>query len=179
MISSITELGVFALKRMLMLFFLLSGIFLLLSSAQAQNLKIGFVNAAKILDQAPQAVAASSRLEREFAPRKKGLDDAYRGLRRLEERMTKDSATMSDAERRNLERDILAQQRELNRSQSEFREDLNLRRNEELGKLQRQVYETIVQLAKEQSFDLILNDGAVIYASDQVDITNEVLRRLK
>ena len=179
MIPSITELGVFALKRMLMLFFLLPGMFLLISTAQAQNLKIGFVNAAKILDQAPQAVAASSRLEREFAPRKKGLDDAYKGLRRLEERMTRDGAAMSDAERRNLERDILAQQRELNRSQSEFREDLNLRRNEELGKLQRQVYETIVQLAKEQRFDLILNDGAVIYASEQVDITDEVLRRLK
>ena len=85
---------------------------------------------------------------------------------------------MGDSERRNLERDIIAQQRELKRAQDEFREDFNIRRNEELGSLQRQVYEAIVSLAKEEQFDLIVNDGAVIYASEQVDITDKVLKRL-
>jgi outer membrane protein len=158
-------------------FVLVAGL-LLAFSAQAQ-LKIGFVNAAKILDQAPQAEAARSRLEQEFAPRDQGLVDAQRALRSLEERLARDGAVMSDAERRNLERDIIAQQRELNRSQLEFREDFNIRRNEELGKLQKRVYDIIVQLAQEQRFDLIINDGAVIYASEQVDITDQVLQRLR
>jgi len=158
-------------------FFLVAGL-LLAFSAQAQ-LKIGFVNAAQILDQAPQAEAARTRLEQEFAPRDQGLVDAQRALRSLEERLARDGAVMSDAERRNLERDIIAQQRELNRSQLEFREDFNIRRNEELGKLQKRVYDIIVQLAQEQRFDLIINDGAVIYASEQVDITDQVLQRLR
>lgn len=157
--------------------FLVAGL-LLAFSAQAQ-LKIGFVNAAKILDEAPQAEAARSRLEQEFAPRDQGLVDAQRALRALEERLARDGAVMGDAERRNLERDIIAQKRELNRSQLEFREDFNIRRNEELGKLQKRVYDIIVQLAQEQRFDLIINDGAVIYASEQVDITNQVLQRLR
>lgn len=158
-------------------FILVAGL-LLTFSAHAQ-LKIGFVNAAQILDQAPQAEAARSRLEQEFAPRDQGLVDAQRALRSLEERLARDGAVMSDADRRNLERDIIAQKRELNRSQLEFREDFNIRRNEELGKLQKRVYDIIVQLAQEQRFDLIINDGAVIYASDQVDITAQVLQRLR
>jgi outer membrane protein len=147
--------------------------------AMAQNLKIGFVNAARILDEASQAEAARTRLQREFAPRDKGLVDAQKSLRALEERLARDGQVISETERRTLERDIINQRRELNRSQAEFREDFNIRRNEELGKLQKLVYETIVQLAKEQQYDLIVNDGAVIFASDQVDLTDEVLRRLQ
>lgn len=178
MFVSVFDVGVLVLKGLRIVLLSLLGL-LLVTAAPAQGLKIGFVNAAKILDQAPQAESARNRLEKEFAPRDKGLVDAQRVLRRQEEQLAQDGAVMSETERRKLERDVIAQKRELNRSQAEFREDFNIRRNEELGKLQRLIYETIVQLAKEQNFDLIVNDGAVIFASDQVDITDEVLRRLR
>jgi outer membrane protein len=146
--------------------------------AQSQ-IKIGFVNAAKILDQSPQAEQARKRLEKEFAPRDKALVDAQRSLRSIEDKLVKDGAVMGEAERRRLDRQSRDQRRELKRAQEEFREDFNLRRNEELGKLQRLVYEAIVILAKEEGFDLIVNDGAVIFASTQVDITDKVISRLK
>jgi outer membrane protein len=157
---------------------LLSGLLLPISGAPAADLKIGFVNTAKILTEAPQAEDANRRLQREFAPREKGLADAQKSLRGLEQRLTRDGETMSETQRRNLERDIIAQRRELKRSSDEFREDVNLRRNEELGKFQREVIEVINRLAKEQNFDLILNDAAAIYAGDQIDITSQVLSRL-
>ncbi len=160
-----------------MRFLALLSLMLLCSAAQAE-LKIGFVNAAKVLDKAPQAEQARERLEKEFAPRDKGLVDAQRALRRLEQQLAKEGTAMEEGERRNLERDIITQKRELKRSQDEFREDFNIRRNEELGKLQRQVYQAIVELAKQDGFDLIVNDGAVIFASEQVDITDRVLSRL-
>lgn len=144
----------------------------------AAELKIGFVNAAKLLKNAPQAESALNRLEREFSPRDKALVDAQRALRRLEDKIAKDGAAMGDAERRNLERDIIAQRRELKRAQDEFREDFNIRRNEEMGKLHKQIQDAITELAVEDGYDLIINDGAVIYASNQVDITDRVLRRL-
>ncbi len=147
-------------------------------AAGALDIKIGFVNAAKILDEAPQAEQARNRLEQEFAPRDRALVDTQRELRNLEEQLAEGGLNLEDAARRDLERDIIAQKRDLKRAQEEFREDFNLRRNEELGKLQRQVYEAIVSLAEEERFDLIVNDGAVIFASPQVDITDEVLKRL-
>jgi len=148
------------------------------SLAQAADVKIGFVSIAKILSTSPQASAASKRLEQEFAPRKKALDDAVKALRRSEEKLAKDGAVMSDSQRRSLENDIRNQQRDLKRTGDEFREDFNLRRNEELSKFQKQVLDVINSVAKEQGFDLVINDQATLYASPQVDVTDKVLSRL-
>jgi outer membrane protein len=150
----------------------------LVSPAQAAEYKVGFVNAAVLLDQAPQSESARKKLEAEFAPREKELVANQKSLRAMEDKLAKDSAVMSESEQRKLERDILSRKREIKNAQDEFREDLNIRRNEELGKLQRSVYEIIVGLAKQEKYDMIVGDG-VIYASDTVDITSKVLQRLK
>ncbi len=166
------------MKGIRILFLMLSGLLLQTVAVQAAELKIGFVSTAKILSTAPQAEDANKRLQKEFGPREKGLVDAQKSLRSMEQKLTTDGAVMSETQRRNLERDVVAQRRELQRSTEEFREDVNLRRNEELGKFQRQIVEIINNLAKEEGFDLIVNDGAVVYASKQVDITDKVLSRL-
>ncbi len=145
--------------------------------AQAE-IKIGFVNAEKLLQDAPQADAARTRLEQEFAPRDKKLAALQKQARTLEEKLARDGATMSDAERTKLEREARDLKRDLKREQEEFRDDFNIRRNEELGKLQQQVFEAIRTLAKSEQYDLILSEG-VIAASKEVDITGKVLELLK
>ena len=99
-------------------------------------------------------------------------------IRNLEDKLSRDGAVMSEKDSSKLERDILAKRREMKRSQDEFRDDLNIRKNEVLSKLQRQMYEATVTLAKEQKFDIILGQG-VVYSNDSVDITDEVLEKLK
>lgn len=146
--------------------------------APTAELKIGAVSIGKILNEAPQAEQANKRLQKEFAPREKGLIDAQKSLSDLEQKLSRDGAVMSEPQRRSLERDVRAQARELQRATEEFREDVNLRRNEELSKFQQQVVEVINKLAKDEDFDLILNEGAVLYAGEKVDITKEVLRKL-
>ncbi len=148
------------------------------SLAQAAEVKLGFVSIAKILNSAPQAESASKRLEQEFAPRQKGLVEAQKALRKEEEKLGKDGAVMSESQRRKLESEIRNQARELKRTSDEFREDFNLRRNEELGKFQKQVLEVINSVAKEEGFDLVINDSATLYFSPQVDVTEKVLKRL-
>ncbi|QKT02436.1 OmpH family outer membrane protein [Ectothiorhodospiraceae bacterium 2226] len=147
-------------------------------TAWADALKIGVVNTARVLEEAPQAEAASKKLEAEFAPRERELVNAQRQLKNLEDRLARDGAVMSEAERRNLERDIMGLRRDVNRGQEEYREDLNMRRNEELGRLHRRVYEVIVALAKDGNFDVLLGD-TVLYASEQVDLTDQVIQRLR
>jgi outer membrane protein len=151
---------------------------LVASEALAKEVKIGFVNVAQILQEAPQAEEARKRLEQEFAPRDKRLVNQQKELEKLQEKLNRDAAVMSESERSKLEREILSKQRELKRAQDEFREDFNLRRNEELGKLQREIFEAIKALAKEEDYDLLLTDG-VVYASDKVDVTEKVKERLK
>ena len=93
-------------------------------------------------------------------------------------KIAKDGAVMSESQRRTVENDFRNQARELKRSSDEFREDFNLRRNEELGKFQKQVLDVINSVAKEDGFDLVVNDSATLYASPQVAVTEKVLKRL-
>ena len=145
--------------------------------AAQTSLKIGFVNVAKVLDKAPQAEAARNRIEREFAPRDRELLDNQKELREEEDRLVKNAAVMSESERQRKEADIRTLKRELRRSQDEFREDLNLRRSQELSKLQRKVAEVIRAMSKDQNYDLVITDGA-IYAGERVEFTDQVIERL-
>ncbi|NOT10771.1 MAG: OmpH family outer membrane protein [Methylococcaceae bacterium] len=150
---------------------------LLIANVSYADLKIGFVNIPAVLEKAPQAEKAKKRLEEKFSPRDKQLVSQQKEIQTLEEKMTRDSAVISDTERSNLERDILNKKRDAKRSQQEFSEDFNASRNEELGKLQRRIIEAIREIAKDQKFDLLLTDG-VIYASDQIDVTTQVQQKL-
>ena len=141
------------------------------------EIKIGFVDTAKLLESAPQAKSAQSKIELEFSPREKELVALQREIKTKEDNLARDSAVMSESERSKIERDILAKRRDLKRSQDEFRDDLNIRRNEVFAKLQKDLFEAVVDLAKEEKFDLILTQG-VVYSSDKVDITDSVLKKL-
>lgn len=140
--------------------------------------KVGVVNTVQLMEEAPQAKAAQSNIETEFAPREKELVSLQKSIRKLEDKLSRDGAVMSEKESGKLERDILAKRRDLKRSQEEFRDDLNIRKNEVLSKLQRQMYEATVALAKEKNYDVILGQG-VVYSSKNVDVTSMVLEKLK
>ena len=116
-------------------------------------------------------------LEKEFSPRNKRLLASQKEIKKLDEKLARDAKLMSESETRRLQRDVLEKKRALNRDQEEFREDFNLRRNEELAKLQKLVFEAIKGLSEAEKYDLLLHDG-VVFASGAVDITNKVQNRL-
>jgi outer membrane protein len=147
-----------------------------LASAQAQA-KIGVVNVARLLQEAPQAQAASAALENEFAARRRDLEAQQRDLKAKEDKLQKDGATMAEADRRNQEKALRDGQRELARKQNEFLEDLNVRRNEALGQLQRAVLQEVQTYAKAAGLDLVVADA--LYASPSVDVTSQVLSALQ
>ena len=147
-------------------------------SLNAQDIKLGFVNTARIMNQAPQAEAAKERLKNEFKSRDEKIVALQNELKKLEDEMSKNTAVMSESVRNINERKVVSLKRDIKRAKEEFNEDLNIRRNEELTKLQKQVYETIVALAKEKNYDVILGDS-VLYASKRVDLTDQVLEKLK
>ena len=151
---------------------------LLHSAAFAEPFKIGFVNVSRVMDAAPQAEVARGRIEQEFAPRDRELLQYQRRVRAEEDRLAKNSAIMSASERTSVEEELRRLKRELRRSQEEFHEDLNLRRSQELSKLQRKITEVVQSMARSEAYDLILTDG-VVFAGERVDITDAVIERLK
>lgn len=150
----------------------------LTQASVAETYKIGAVDALRVLEQSPQADAARKMIEKEFAPRDKKLVAEQKKIRDLEEKLNKDGAIMSEQERTKLERDIINAKRDLKRSQDEFREDLNFRRNEEFAKIQKKIAQSVQDIAKEENFDLIL-DAGVVFASSKVNITDLIIEKLK
>ena len=140
--------------------------------------KIGFVNMVEIMEKSPQAEAARKALEKEFSSRDKKLTAARDDVLKLEETLKNDGAIMSDKRRGELEKEILNKKREYNRQQDELREDFNIRRNEELGKLQKKVHEVIVNIAKTENYDLVVTQP-VLFASNNIDFTQRVLQALQ
>jgi outer membrane protein len=156
----------------------LTGATLYPTLAAAADFRLGVVNPIKVLEAAPQAEDARKRLEREFQPRDKTIVAAQKKVKSLEDKLSKEGPGMGESDRRTLERNLINEKRELKRDQDEFREDFTVRRNEEFGKIQRQVVEAIQSFAKEEGFDIIVGEG-VVYANDKVDVTAKVVERLK
>lgn len=142
------------------------------------EIKIAVVNVPKILAEAPQVEAATKNMEKEFLGRDQELAKTQKKLRAIEEQLSKEAEIMQVDKRRKLERELIAGKRELTRKREEFNEDVNIRRNEEIGKLQRKIKEVINNLTKTESYDLVLGEG-VIYAKDTLDITNKILQQLR
>ena len=151
--------------------------FFLSSVSYAEAVKLGVVNIAYVLKHAPQAAAARKKLETEFAPRETKILSTEKNLKTQSEKLSKDGSIMSPAGRKQLERKILNLKRDIKRAKEEFTEDLNIRRNEELNKLQKVVNNAIVSLAEDEKYDVIFGDN-VLYANKRSDITKQVLARL-
>ena len=139
--------------------------------------KVGVVNVTRLLQESPQAQAASQALETEFAGRRRELEAQQKDLKAKEDRLQKDGAVMAANERASAEKALRDGQREVARKQNEFMEDLNVRRNEALGQLQRSVLQEVQAYAKTAGLDVVVADP--LYANPSVDITNQVLAALQ
>ena len=146
-------------------------------SVQAAELKVGYVQVDKILQEAPQTAESGKKLEKEFSPRSQELDRMAKQIKDLEAALDKDGLTITEADRRSKERDVQNIKTEFQRKQRELREDINLRKNEELGSLQDRINKAVQSVAKTENYDLVMYSG-VAYAADKIDITDKVLKLL-
>ncbi len=143
----------------------------------AAELKVGYVQVDKILKEAPQTAESGKKLEREFSPRSLELDKMKNKIAAIETALEKDALTLSDVERRNKQRQASNLKIEFQRKQRELREDINIRKNEELSLLQDRINSAVKSVSEADGYDLVMY-GGVAYASSKIDITDKVLKRL-
>jgi outer membrane protein len=146
------------------------------SLAQAQDLKIGYVNSERVLREANPAKAAQAKLETEFGKREKDLSELGNRLKAAADKLEKDAPTLAEAERTRRQRDLVEQEREFQRKRREFQEDLNQRKNEELASVLERANKVIKQIFEQEKYDLILQDA--LHWSPRVDITKKVIDAL-
>ena len=150
---------------------------LAVGSTQAE-IKIGVVNASRLLQESPQAKAVQDALRTEFAPKQRELAAQQASLKAKQEKYEKDGATMSSDQRAKTEKELRDSNREYSQKVTDFQEDANTRQNEELSRLQSAVVAEVQSYALSQKYDLVLTDG-VVYASPSLDVTAAVLAGLQ
>ena len=160
--------------KSLVLASLMSALFV--TGASAAELKVGYVNTQRIFRDAPAAQKAAKKLEGEFAKRDQDLQRMAKQLQGMQETLEKNAVTMTETDRRTKERELNELSREFQRKQREFREDLNLRQNEENAAIIEKANKAIKQLAETEKYDLIVQD--VVWASPKLDITDKIIKAL-
>lgn len=142
----------------------------------ASEVRIGYVNTQRIFRDAPVAQKAAKKIDAEFSKRDQDLQGMAKRLQALQESLEKNGVTMSETERKNKERDLNDLSRDFQRKQREFREDLNLRQNEENAAIIERANKAIKQIAEAEKYDLIVQD--VVWVSPKLDITDKVIKAL-
>jgi outer membrane protein len=145
-------------------------------AAEAAEMKIGFVDVERIRRESAPAERASKQLEKEFAPRAQDLQRREAQIKTLQGQFEKDAMTMSESDRRGKEQELSRMTVDFQRVQREYREDLNMRRNQELATLFERVDRVIKRIADAEKFDLILQEA--VFRSPRIDITDQVLKVL-
>lgn len=138
--------------------------------------KIGFVNGQRVVQESPQAKKAKQKLEKEFEKRDQELQQISKRLQGLQESIEKNGVTMAESDRRAKEREFNELNRDFQRKQREFREDLNLRQNEEMAGIFERANKIIRQIAEAEKYDLIVQEA--VYFSPRIDITDKVIKAL-
>jgi outer membrane protein len=146
------------------------------AAASAQELKIGYVNSDRVLRDAAPAKAAQAKLEAEFSKREKDLNELANKLKAASDRLDKDAPTLGEAERTRRQRELVDQDRDLQRRRREFQEDLSQRKNEELATVVERTNRVIKQIFETEKYDLILQEA--VFWSPKVDITDKVIKAL-
>ena len=147
-----------------------------ISQAAVAETKIGFVNSDRVMREAAPAVRAQQRLEKEFEKRDEELQRMAKDLKAMQENLERDGATMTESDRRNKERAVNDINRDFQRKQREFREDLNQRRNEELASVLDKANRTVKELAEQENYDIIFQEA--VYANPRIDLTDKVIKSL-
>lgn len=142
----------------------------------SDSVKIGYVNTQRIFRDAPTAVKAAKKIEAEFSKRDQELQRLAKQIQTLQESLEKNSVTLSETERRTKEKDLNDLSRDFQRKQREFREDLNLRQNEENAAIIEKANKAIKQLADAEKYDLIVQD--VVWVNPRLDITDKIIKAL-
>jgi outer membrane protein len=146
------------------------------SALAQENFRAGFVSTERIFKEASTAKAAQAKLEQEFSRREKELNDQGNALKTAAEKFEREAPTMAEGQRTTRQRQLVDQDRELQRKRREFQEDLAGRKNEELQQLIERANRIVKQVAEAEKYDVILQEA--VYINPKHDITDKVIKAL-
>jgi outer membrane protein len=145
-------------------------------AAAAPGSRIGFISPERLFTESKLAAAADAKIESEFSKRQKALQELVTQFKAMSDKFDADAPSMTEIDRTRRTREIIDLDKDLQRKQREFREDLMQRKNEERANISQKAYKLIQKLAEEEKLDIVLQEAAWI--SPRIDITDKILKQL-
>jgi outer membrane protein len=147
-----------------------------LAQAQSGPSRIGFVFTERLMTESKLAKAADAKIEAEFSKRQKANKEMLARLKAMSEKFDADSATLVEPERTKRWREVADLEKDVQRTQREFNEDLLQRKSEERAYIAQKAYKLIEQIAEQEKLDVVLQESA--WSSPRIDITDKIIKLL-
>jgi outer membrane protein len=146
------------------------------AQTSGSHLPIASVNSKRLLEESAPAKAAFDKIAAEFKPRQQSLQQENDKLKAASDQLATDAPRLSEADRANRQRALADMDRNFERDQRAFSEDLNARKSQELSGLFDIMNRAIRKIAEAGGYDIVVQDA--YYSSPRVDITDQVLKEL-
>jgi len=146
--------------------------------AQAQNApsRIGFVFTERLMTESKMAKAADAKIQAEFSKRQKTNEEMVTKFKQMSEKFDADAPRLTDIERTRRARELFDMEKDVQRMNREFQEDLMQRKSEERAAIATKAYKLIEQIAEQEKLDAVLQEAA--WSSPRIDITDKILKQL-
>lgn len=141
--------------------------------------KSAFINSKVLLEKSPQAIAANSRLQKQFGDRDQSLRKLAQDIKKMEETFKNDNAIMSAEQKEKAKENIIQNKRRFQFEQQSLKDDLQAKQRELLQGLQVSIKKVIQAYGEANGYDFIFTDASIAYASDAVNITDEIIKELE
>jgi outer membrane protein len=150
--------------------------------AQAQDtparagLNVAAVNTTRLVTESRLAKAAGAKIVEEFSRREKGINEKMAAFRAASAKFQAEAPQLTDRERLAAGRELTEMEKEVQRAQAEFSEDLRQRQNEERAIIAQKAFNILVDIGKREHIDVVLQDP--FWYSPRIDITDKILQQL-
>ena len=146
------------------------------AQGQAGPSRIGYVATERLMTESKMAKTADARIQAEFSKRQKVVEETVKKLKEMSEKFDSEAASLNDIERTRRARELLNMDKDVQRMQREFQEDLMQRKNEERAAIATRAFKIIEQVAEQEKLDAVLAEAA--WTSPRIDITDKILKLL-
>jgi len=144
--------------------------------AQSAPSRIGFVYTERLMTESKAARQADEKIQAEFSKRQKQLEEMVKRYKTSREKFDEDAPKLNDIDRTRRTRELLDMEKDVQRMQREFNEDLIQRKNEERTAIAQRAFKLIEQVAEQEHLDVVLQES--IWTSSRIDITDKILKLL-
>ena len=151
---------------------------LLVTSINAQSIKIGYIDVEEVINSLPQYQHDNDSLIQQFEPKKQQLLDLFKHIELLKKNLNNVDRSINNENYQKELDNIRELEASFQKETELWQQQLNQKKYESLQKIETMINLVIEKFATSENYDLILYQNAA-FVSDEVNITNQIISKIE